>query len=56
MKDPILQDRRQEHVLFQKYALLLLERVSGKPNCNELEASVAHIHKVNYSSRFFVTN
>ncbi|CAB3371680.1 Hypothetical predicted protein [Cloeon dipterum] len=45
MKDPILQDRRQEHVLFQKYALLLLERVSGSSNCNELSASVANLHK-----------
>ncbi|XP_059475343.1 protein mahjong [Neocloeon triangulifer] len=43
MKDPILQDRRQEHVLFQKYALQLLERVSGKPSSTEL--SVANIHK-----------
>lgn len=46
MKDPILQDRRQEHVTFQKYALELLERVSGKSKPkNELEPSLTNIHK-----------
>jgi len=30
MRDPILQEKRAEHVIFQKYALELLERVSGK--------------------------
>ncbi|XP_073974899.1 lisH and WD40 domain-containing protein mahjong [Rhodnius prolixus] len=48
MKDPILQDRRQEHVTFQKYALELLERVSGKSKPkNELEPSLTNIHKAN---------
>lgn len=48
MRDPILQDKRQEHVVFQKYALELLERVSGKskPNGNELEVSLQNIHRV----------
>jgi hypothetical protein len=49
MRDPILQDRRQEHVTFQKYALELLELVSGKskPNGgNELEPSLTNIHRV----------
>lgn len=51
MRDPILQDKRQEHVRFQKYALELLERVSGKskPNDNGLEVSLANIHRVSYS-------
>lgn len=49
MRDPILQDKRQEHVRFQKHALELLERVSGKskPNGNELEISLANIHRAN---------
>lgn len=48
MRDPILQDKRQEHVMFQKYALELMERVSGKskPNGNELEVSLQNIHRV----------
>lgn len=47
MQNPILQ-RRQEHVSFQKYALELLERVSGraKPSGNEFEISLANIHRV----------
>lgn len=48
MRDPILQDRRQEHVAFQKYALELLERVSGKRKpTNELEPSLSNIHRAN---------
>lgn len=48
MRDPILQDKRQEHVKFQKYALELLEQVSGKtkPDGSELEASLSYIHRV----------
>lgn len=30
MRDPILQEKRADHVTFQKYALQLMERVSGK--------------------------
>uniref|UniRef100_A0A8D8ZHS1 Protein mahjong n=2 Tax=Cacopsylla melanoneura TaxID=428564 RepID=A0A8D8ZHS1_9HEMI len=56
MRDPILQDKRQEHVMFQKYGLELMERVSGgKHNKNstpgggstsqELEISMANIHR-----------
>jgi hypothetical protein len=47
MHDPILQDHRQEHVQFQKLALLLLERVTGKPSCDKQEASLINIHNVN---------
>ncbi|RVE40710.1 hypothetical protein evm_014640 [Chilo suppressalis] len=48
MRDPILQEKRQEHVMFQKYALELLERVSGKSKHmgTEFETSLANIHKV----------
>lgn len=48
MRDPILQEKRAEHVQFQKYALELLERVSGKTkSANQLDASLANIHKAN---------
>lgn len=49
MNDPILQDKRQEHVMFQKYGVELMERVSGKSKTNgsQLEASLANMHKVN---------
>lgn len=48
MRDPILQEKRQEHVSFQKYALELMERLSGKTKHtgNELEVSLANIHRV----------
>lgn len=45
MRDPILQEKRAEHVQFQKYALELIERISGKP-INE-DTSIANIHKSN---------
>ena len=47
MREPVLQDKRQQHVKFQKYALELLEQVSGriKSNVNEFEISLAKIHK-----------
>ncbi|XP_014210788.1 protein mahjong [Copidosoma floridanum] len=49
MKDPILQEKRQEHVMFQKYALELIERVSGraKPTGAEYEISLASLHRAN---------
>ncbi|KFB51317.1 hypothetical protein ZHAS_00019370 [Anopheles sinensis] len=49
MRDPILQEKRVEHVLFQKYALELMERVSGKADSfnNQLDTSLADIHKAN---------
>ena len=47
MKDPILPDRRQEHANFQKYAMELLERVSGKSKPrSELEPTLNNIHRV----------
>ncbi|CAH0556965.1 unnamed protein product [Brassicogethes aeneus] len=49
MRDPILQEKRQEHVAFQKYALELLELLSGKTkhNTNDLEVSLVNIHRAN---------
>lgn len=45
MRDPILQEKRSEHVQFQKYALELLERVTGK--AINVDTSLANIHKAN---------
>ncbi|KAI5735047.1 hypothetical protein M8J77_013441 [Diaphorina citri] len=56
MRDPILQDKRQEHIMFQKYGLELMERVSGgkhnkttpaggPTSTQELEISMANIHR-----------
>lgn len=48
MRDPILQEKRTEHVQFQKYALELMERVSGKTKTNnQMDSSLANIHKAN---------
>lgn len=48
IRNPILQEKRAEHVQFQKYALELMERVSGKSkSTNGLDASLANIHKAN---------
>lgn len=50
MKNPVLQEKRQEHVTFQKYALELMELVSGKTknNGSEIEASLANINRVSF--------
>uniref|UniRef100_A0A182R188 Uncharacterized protein n=1 Tax=Anopheles farauti TaxID=69004 RepID=A0A182R188_9DIPT len=49
MRDPILQEKRVEHVQFQKYALELMERVSGKVDTsgNQTDTSLSEIHKAN---------
>uniref|UniRef100_A0A4Y0BF31 DDB1- and CUL4-associated factor 1 n=1 Tax=Anopheles funestus TaxID=62324 RepID=A0A4Y0BF31_ANOFN len=49
MRDPILQEKRVEHVQFQKYALELMERVSGKVESfgNQVDTSLSNIHKAN---------
>lgn len=48
MKDPILQEKRQEHVIFQKYVLELMERVTGKMKRTgvEHEISLNSLHRV----------
>ncbi|KAK3101991.1 hypothetical protein FSP39_007955 [Pinctada imbricata] len=40
MKEPVLQDRQQDHVRFCKYANDLLERVLGRSSNNTFEASL----------------
>lgn len=59
MRDPILQEKRQEHVMFQKYALELMERVSGKtkPSGAEFETkfeTLANIHRVRHTKQIFI--
>lgn len=56
MRDPILQEKRQEHVAFQKYALELLERLSGKTkhSGNELDVSLSNIHRVIINEYIFI--
>ena len=47
MRDPILQEKRVEHVQFQKYALELMERVSGKVDTfgNQVDTSLSDIRR-----------
>jgi HIV-1 Vpr-binding protein len=47
MKEPVLQDKQQEHVKFCKYANELLERVVGKKSNANLDASLEAIRRVN---------
>ena len=49
MKDPILQEKRKEHVLFQKHALNLLEILSGRTKQKGSQSDISsllNIHKV----------
>ncbi|XP_041347553.1 DDB1- and CUL4-associated factor 1-like [Gigantopelta aegis] len=45
MKEPVLQDKRQEHIRFCKYASDLLERVSGKQPSSVGDASLEEIRR-----------
>lgn len=53
MRDPILQEKRVEHVQFQKYALELMEGVSGKPT--DMDTTLANIHKANVVAQTKIT-
>lgn len=48
MKEPILQDKRQEHIRFCKYCLELIERVTGSPMPSNIETSIVNLNKVFY--------
>lgn len=56
MKEPILQDKRIEHVKFQKHALELIKAVSGKAKTQEnsttADVSIQSIHKVGKNFHF----
>ncbi|KAJ8302050.1 hypothetical protein KUTeg_021037 [Tegillarca granosa] len=45
MKEPVLQDKRQEHVKFCRYANELIERVSGKHSNANWDASLEEIRR-----------
>ncbi|XP_030424196.1 DDB1- and CUL4-associated factor 1 isoform X3 [Gopherus evgoodei] len=45
MKEPVLQDKRSDHVKFCKYAAELIERVSGKPLLIGTDVSLARLQK-----------
>ncbi|GAB6021466.1 hypothetical protein CHUAL_004070 [Chamberlinius hualienensis] len=45
MKEPVLQDNRSEHIKFCRYAMELIERVTGKPLATGIESSIAKINK-----------
>ncbi|XP_046399943.1 DDB1- and CUL4-associated factor 1 [Ischnura elegans] len=59
LRDPILQDKRQEHVKFQRHALELLERVSGKvkPNGSDphFDVSLNNIHRADVVAQTRIT-
>lgn len=45
MKEPILQDKRTEHIKFCKYCIELIESITGSPVTANLEASVGNLNK-----------
>ncbi|XP_076304060.1 lisH and WD40 domain-containing protein mahjong isoform X1 [Tachypleus tridentatus] len=45
MREPVLQDKRQEHVKFCKHCVELIERVTGAPLTTGIESSIAKINK-----------
>ncbi|KAG7478171.1 hypothetical protein MATL_G00077550 [Megalops atlanticus] len=47
MKEPLLQDKRSEHVKFCRYAAELIERVSGKPLLVGADVSLARLQRAN---------
>ncbi|XP_015243536.1 PREDICTED: protein VPRBP-like isoform X1 [Cyprinodon variegatus] len=55
MKEPVLQDKRSEHVLFCRYAVKLTERVSGKPIIMGADVSLARLQKDNVVAQTRIT-
>ncbi|XP_056129315.1 DDB1- and CUL4-associated factor 1-like [Lampris incognitus] len=47
MKEPVLQDKRSEHVKFCKFAAELIERISGKPLLIGTDVSLAWLQRAN---------
>ena len=54
MKEPVLQDKRLQHVKFCKCASELIERVLGKPQNASIEASLERIRKVGHVKASFL--
>nr|XP_022300005.1 DDB1- and CUL4-associated factor 1-like isoform X2 [Crassostrea virginica] len=55
MKEPVLQDKQQEHVKFCKYANELLERVLGKKSSANLDASLEDIRRADIVAQSRIT-
>ncbi|XP_008407390.1 protein VPRBP-like isoform X4 [Poecilia reticulata] len=55
MKEPVLQDKRSEHVCFCRYAAKLTERVSGKPLIMGAEVSLSRLQKANVVAQTRIT-
>ncbi|XP_055999036.1 DDB1- and CUL4-associated factor 1-like isoform X3 [Ostrea edulis] len=55
MKEPVLQDKQQEHVKFCKYANELLERVVGKKSNANLDASLEAIRRADIVAQSRIT-
>ncbi|KAG8436157.1 hypothetical protein GDO86_007311 [Hymenochirus boettgeri] len=55
MKEPILQDKRSEHVRFCKFAAELIERVSGKPLLIGSDVSLARLQKADVVAQSRIT-
>ncbi|KAF7666708.1 hypothetical protein LDENG_00096490 [Lucifuga dentata] len=47
MKEPVLQDKRSEHVKFCKFAAELIQRISGKPLLIGTDVSLAWLQRAN---------
>lgn len=45
MKEPILQDKRAEHLKFCKYCIELIERITGTPVTDTMETSLGNLNK-----------
>lgn len=55
MKEPVLQDKRSEHVRFCRYAAELTERVSGKPLLMGTDVSLARLQRANVVAQSRIT-
>ncbi|XP_018620386.2 DDB1- and CUL4-associated factor 1-like isoform X1 [Scleropages formosus] len=55
MKEPVLQDKRSEHVKFCKFAAELIERVSGKPLLIGTDVSLARLQRANVVAQSRIT-
>ncbi|XP_077571091.1 ddb1 and cul4 associated factor 1 [Stigmatopora nigra] len=55
MKEPVLQDKRSEHVKFCKFAAELMERISGKPLLIGTDVSLAWLQRANVVAQSRIT-
>uniref|UniRef100_A0A8C5G0E0 DDB1- and CUL4-associated factor 1 n=1 Tax=Gouania willdenowi TaxID=441366 RepID=A0A8C5G0E0_GOUWI len=55
MKEPLLQDKRSEHVKFCKFAAELIERISGKPLLIGTDVSLAWLQRASVVAQSRIT-